>query len=122
MTDPVITTLQGRVAAVETEVDKLRSEAGGARAALQGAWGTPGLVERVRTVEAQQAEIRTMLGVVKQQQEVHQSRQADRDADREHEQHRRDKRMNVYLTAILGLVGTVLATIVVNAFTAGVAP
>jgi hypothetical protein len=30
--------------------------------------------------------------------------------------------MNVYLTAILGLVGTVLATIVVNAFTAGVAP
>jgi hypothetical protein len=121
VTDPVITTLQGRVAAVETEVTALRSETSGARSALQGAMGTPGLVERVRAVETTQSEIRTMLQAVKQQQQLDQARQTDRDQQRDTEQRRRDKRMGQYLGGLIALVAATLSGIILNIFTSGLA-
>jgi transaldolase len=121
VTDPVITTLQGRVAAVESEIDKLRTESSGARGALQGAWGNPGLIERVRTVETSQSEIKSMLTAVKQQQQVDQTRQADRAEQRDREQQRRDKRMGQYIGGLVSLVVAVLGGVILNIFASGMA-
>jgi hypothetical protein len=121
MTDPVITTLAGRVAAVETEISKLHAETSGARSALQGAWGNPGVIERVRTVETSQSEIKAMLTAVKQQQQVDQTRQTDRDEQRDREQQRRDKRMGQYIAGLVSLTVAVLGGVILNIFAMGMA-
>jgi hypothetical protein len=122
VSEPLIAAIERRVEQMETEVAHLRGEANGARAALQGNWGSPGLIQQVRSMEARQTEMTSILAAVKSSQQAEQDRQADREAARAREQEARDRRTGLYVKALLTLVVTVLAGVIVNVLVAGAHP
>jgi uncharacterized membrane protein len=122
VSEPLIAAIQRRVEQMENEVTHLRGEVNGARAALQGTWGQPGLIQQVRSMEARQTEMTSILAAVKSSQQAEQDRQADRDAARAREQEARDRRTGLYVKALLTLVVTVLAGVIVNVLVAGAHP